>query len=70
MSKYDPLWSALAAREEDTVRLTFTEAESILGFPIDHSFLKYKKELEAYGRQFVKLSMKEGLIEFKRPGDI
>ena len=30
----------------------------IAGVPIDHSFLKYKKEMEDYGYQVGKISMK------------
>ena len=29
-------------------KLTYDEIKNILGFEIDHSFLKYKKELENY----------------------
>ena len=30
---------------QDNFKLTYAQIEEILGFPIDHSFLKYKKEL-------------------------
>lgn len=49
MSKYDPLWNNFRAKHEATIELSFEDIASILGFPIDHSFLNYKKELEAYG---------------------
>ena len=32
-----------------TFTLTFAEIEQVLGFPIDHSFLNFKKELTARG---------------------
>ena len=35
---------------------------SILGFDIDHSFLKYKKELLVYGYEIVKISIKEKYV--------
>ena len=49
MSKYDALWSNVAGRTSDSVALTFAEIEQVLGFPIDHSFLNFKKELTARG---------------------
>ena len=35
----------------------------ICGFPIDHSFLNCKKELEAYGYQVGKISMKNQTVK-------
>lgn len=49
MSKYQPLWDYIGANAGEGVTLTFAEIEKILGFPIDHSFLNYKKELAGYG---------------------
>ena len=46
------------------LKLTFEEIQSIAGIPVDHSFLKYKKELEEYGYQVGKISMKEQTINF------
>lgn len=37
-----------------------------LGFPIDHSFLTYKKELKEYGFDVGKISMREQTIEFTK----
>lgn len=51
-------------QEEDFIS-SHTESERaslILGFPIDHSFLKYKKELSEYGYQVGKISMKEETV--------
>ena len=49
MSKYALLWDYVQKSEEPSLRLTFSEVESIAGIPIDHSFLRYKKELTEYG---------------------
>lgn len=61
MSKYEPLWGYIKKNEPST--LTFDEVESICGFPIDHSFLTFKKELEAYGFKIGKISMKEKTVK-------
>ena len=45
MSKYNLLWDYVKKSGRDFLKLTFKEIENILGAPIDHSFLKYKKEL-------------------------
>ena len=42
----------------------FAEIQQILGFPIDHSFLNYKKELLAYGYRVGKTSMKKQTVNF------
>ena len=39
---------------------------NILGFRIDHSFLKYKKELKEYGYEVGKISIKEQTIIFNK----
>ena len=66
MSKYAPLWEAVAARTEDSFTLTFSEIEQILGFSIDHSFLNFKKELNDYGWQMGKISLKAQTVAFMR----
>ncbi|CDA53093.1 putative uncharacterized protein [Clostridium sp. CAG:138] len=43
MSKYEPLWNYVMQHEPGQFSLTFDEIEDVLGFQIDHSFLKYKK---------------------------
>lgn len=63
MSKYEPLWSYVKAQENDFV-LTYEQIEKILGFPIDHSFLTFKKELNDYGWQVGKISMKNKTVNF------
>ena len=65
MSKYDPLWEYIKTRNEQNFKLTFSEIEKIAGVPIDHSFLKYKKELLEYGYEVWKISMKEQTVIFK-----
>ena len=47
-------------------KLTFGEIQDIAGIPIDHSFLKYKKELTGYGYQVGKISMKEQTVIFNK----
>ena len=66
MSKYDPLWTAIGRCKEDNFTLTYAEIEDILGFPIDHAFLTFKKELSAYGYAVGKISMKAQTVAFKR----
>ncbi|WP_295868826.1 hypothetical protein [uncultured Oscillibacter sp.] len=66
MSKYDPLWEAVRERGEQSFKLTFEEIQHIAGIPIDHSFLRYKKELAEYGYQVGKISMKEQTVAFQR----
>lgn len=66
MGKYDLLWDYVKKSEKDSLKLTFKEIESILGIPIDHSFLKYKKELTEYGYQVGKISMKNQTVMFDR----
>ena len=66
MSKYQPLWEHIQTINADKLSLSYGEIESILGFPIDHSILTYKKELLAYGWNVKKISMKEQTVLFER----
>ena len=66
MSKYDALWTWIKENGKDSFRLTFDQISQIVGFPIDHSFLKYKKELMDYGYQVGKISMKEQIVVFQK----
>lgn len=50
MSKYNALWDWIRGNGKESFTLTFAEIEQIAGFPIDHSFLVYKKELIWYAR--------------------
>ena len=49
MNKCDALWKYVRERGQAQLILTFDEAEAIAGVPLDHSFLKYKRELLEYG---------------------
>lgn len=64
MSKYEKLWNYIKDCNEDTITLTFAEIGSIAGVPIDHSFLRYKKELTQYGWEVGKISMKAQTVLF------
>ena len=57
MSKYNALWTYI--KENDSRLLSFDDIESVCGFPIDHSFLNAKRELETYGYKIRKISLKE-----------
>ena len=66
MSNYDALWTWIKENGKDSFRLTFDQISQIVGFPIDHSFLKYKKELIDYGYQVGKISMKDQTVVFQK----
>ena len=70
MSKYEPLWNWIKMRSAENLTLTFAEIQQILGFPIDHSFLTYKKELMAYGYRVGKISMKSQTVNFQKTSDL
>ena len=58
MSKYNALWEYMQENDKDSYTLTFDQIQKIAQTPIDHSFLKYKKELLEYGYQVKKISIK------------
>lgn len=64
MSKYLPLWEYVSKRNDESFSLSFDEIEALLGFPVDHSFLTYKKELSDYGAKVEKISIKERRVLF------
>lgn len=66
MSKYNLLWEYIQGSEEKALTLSFLQIEQIAGVPIDHSFLKYKKELGEYGWQVDKISMKNETVRFTK----
>lgn len=68
MSKYDALWEYVKRNKGQSFKLTFDEIQDIAGIPIDHSFLKYKKELLEYGCKVGKISMKEQTVLFEKCG--
>lgn len=67
MSKYEPLWNYVMQHEPGQFSLTFDEIEDVLGFQIDHSFLKYKKELAARGAEVLRISLKNKTVHFMLP---
>ena len=69
MSKYDSLWKYIQKNGADSFKLSYCEIEKLLGFSIDHSFLKYKKELIDYGYRVGKISMKEQTVLFEKIAD-
>ena len=66
MSKYDALCEYMQKNGQESLQLTFEEIQEIAGVPIDHSFLKYKKELTEYGYQVGKISMKNETVLFTK----
>lgn len=66
MSKYNLLWEFVKKNGRESFVMTFEEIQNVAGIPIDHSFLKYKKELAEYGYEVGKISMKEQTVTFKR----
>ena len=66
MSKYEPLWQYIQEKDDKSFKLTFAEIEKVIGLPIDHSFLTYKRELAEYGYQVGKISMKEQTVTFSK----
>ena len=66
MNKYNQLWKWIQENGEECLELSFAEIERIAGVPIDHSFLKYKKELQEYGYRVGKISMKAETVAFER----
>ena len=62
MSKYEPLWKYIKDNKKEEYKLTYEEIRSVLGFNIDHSFLKYKKELLEYGYEITKISIKDKYV--------
>lgn len=66
VSKYDLLWKYVSEKTGESLKLSFDDIARISGAAIDHSFLRYKKELSEYGWQVEKISMKEKTVLFKK----
>ena len=66
MSKYNSLWAYIDESGKLQLTLTFDEISQIAGVPLDHSFLKYKKELCCYGYEVVEISMKAQTVFFAK----
>lgn len=58
--------ATLRCLDKPMVELSFDKIQKILGFPIDHSFLNYKKELERYGYRVNKIHLKEKSVLFEK----
>lgn len=69
MSRYQKLWEYVASENREELLLSFEEIEKLLGFPIDHSFLSFKKELLPFGFEVKKISMKEKTVRFIKTED-
>ena len=66
MSKFESLWNWIRENGADNYKLNFDEIEKIAGIPIDHSFLKCKKELLNYGYKVGKISLKGKTVYFEK----
>lgn len=69
MSKYEKLWLYIKDNKKNEYNLSYDEIKNILGFDIDHSFLNYKKELNEYGYEVVKISIKNKTVFIKKLSD-
>ena len=68
MSKYDALWAHVRGQSGDELTLSFDEIEQIAGVAVDHSLLRYKRELEGSGWRVEKISLKNRTIRFAKEG--
>ena len=66
MSKYNDLCAYIKKNGKETINLSFAEIKEILGIEIDHSFLKYKKDIIEYGYEVGKISLKEKSVIFNK----
>lgn len=66
MSKYDKLWNYVKDNNLDNYKLSYDKIKEILGYDIDHSFLRYKNELINYGYIVKKISIKEKYVIIER----
>lgn len=63
MDKYKPLWEYISKQQEECFYLSFEDIKNILGFPVDHSLLNNKKNLENYGYKINHIFLKEKKME-------
>lgn len=66
MSKYEGLRDYIQRSGKSRLELTFDEIARIAGVPIDHSFLKYRKELCTVGYRTEKISLRDKTVVFTR----
>ncbi len=72
MDKYNLLWKYLIEyfkENNNNLTLSFADINKIASIPLDHSFLKYKKELEQYNIKVDKISLKNKYVIFKKEVD-
>ena len=70
MNEYNTLWMYIHESGKTQLILTFDEIGQIAGIPLNHSFLKYKKELCNYGYEVVKISLKEQTVLFAKQQEV
>lgn len=66
MSKYDKLLNYVKDNNLACYKLSYDKIKEILGFDIEHSFLRYKNELINYGYIVKKISIKEKYVIIER----
>lgn len=66
MNKYIKLFEYIRINNKDDYKLTFEEINKIIDFELDHSFLKYKKDLLSYGYEVIKIFKKEKYVLIKK----
>lgn len=64
MSKCHQMWQYIKDNKNGDFELSFDEIEKAAGLPINHSFLRYKKELLDYGFEVKKISLKNKTVKF------
>ncbi len=72
MDNYNLLWKYLIEyfkENNNNLTLSFDEINKIASIPLDHSFLKHKKELEQYNIKVDKISLKNKYVIFKKEVD-
>lgn len=69
MSTYHAHWAYIQRSNKQKLTLNFDEIRQIAGIPLNHSFLKYKKELSDYGYAVGKISMKDQTVVFIKNTD-
>ena len=72
MDKYNILWKYLIEyfkENNNSLTLSFADINKIASIPLDHSFLKHKKELEQYNIKVDKISLKNKYVIFKKEVD-
>lgn len=72
MDNYNLLWKYLIEyfkENNNNLTLSFADINKIASIPLDHSFFKYKKELEQYNIKVDKISLKNKYVIFKKEVD-